>query len=174
MTTTIAQLIPVWHARIEPQSAYNPAPVFRAAPALLDSASDRLTSSSLRTGLEHLDYFQVRAYIEPSETGPRMWGFEHGYSAPHFVNLWRAEPMVKTLRRIEKGLRAHETRFGSIGVGDGVGYLAVIASIVKVERFVIEGDQPDGMWMSGVRYRDVDAGTLKSIISDRVERLDLH
>jgi hypothetical protein len=103
-----------------------------------------------------------------------MWGLQHGYTQPHFVDLWRAGLMAKTLRRIDKGLRAHEARFGSIAVGDGVGYLAVIANVLKVQRFVIEGTGEDRRWMSGVRHRLVDAGALKSIVADRIERLDLN
>lgn len=173
MTREASKLLPVWHTRIEPLSRYSPEPVFRASPALLDRASDHLTAIDNLAGHEHLRDFTVTASIEPSENGNQLWGYRHGYSEPYTVDLWRAETMVKTLRLVDRGIRAHEARFGCLGANNGVGYLAVIASVLKMQHFVIEGEDDDRTWMSGERYRLVDAAALKSIVSNRVERLSL-
>lgn len=173
MSDVPGDLLPVWHVRIEALSRYTTSPVLRASPALLDREHDRLTATGLRTDLEHLADLRVQAHIESTADGARWWGFDHGYAQPYFVDLARIEPMVKTLRRIATRLRTHQDRFGSLGGGDVVGYLAIVGAALGIEQYVIEGDRDGDRWMSGQRYRLVDAATLQSVLAARLQRLVL-
>jgi hypothetical protein len=100
---------------------------------------------------------RITAQFDHVATQPYGWRVE--YHNVYAVELARAEAMVKTLRKIERGLERLRAEFGY--PESFAAYVARVAKVLGVKQFGWRS--PDGgMFPNGTQYRWTDADGLAS------------
>lgn len=109
----------------------------------------------------YLTDFQVSAYLAASEE--RAWGYFHGYSTPYRVDRLVAEAVVRTLRKVDKGLAKATQHQGHVKGFDE--YLFRIAGILDAQTYYVRST-PEHLAVTGERFRRLAAPALQSWIAD--------
>ena len=109
----------------------------------------------------HLTDFQVSAYLSNDEE--RAWGYFHGYNTPYRVDRAVAEAMVRTLRKVDKGLNKATEHHGHIKDFDD--YLFRIAGILDAHTYYVRST-PERLAMTGEPFRWLDASGVQSWLAD--------
>lgn len=117
-------------------------------------------SASPTTG-PYLGDFRVSAYLSNDED--RAWGYFHGYSTPYHVDRVVAEAMVRTLRKVDKGLDKITQRQGHVNGFDD--YLFRIAEILDARTYYVRST-PERLAVTGERFRRLAALSMQSWIAD--------
>lgn len=82
--------------------------------------------------------FEVSAYLDRDNV--RAWGFTADFRDVHWVDLRRAQTMVRVLRKLGKGLEKLETEQGYV-VNDFGTYLFRVASVFGIQTFYIRNTE---------------------------------
>lgn len=104
---------------------------------------------------------EVTAYVD--RDNPHAWGFHHGY-APHHVELQRAEAMVRTLRKIAKGLDAATAEQGY--VADFATYVLRVAATLRIRVFHVRNSDRRRA-VTGRKFSTAQAIGVQSWIRDQ-------
>lgn len=105
--------------------------------------------------------FEVTAYVDRDNS--HAWGFHHGYAPPR-VELQRAEAMVRTLRKIAKGLEVATVEQGY--VNDFATYILRIAATLRIRAFHVRNDDRRRN-ASGEKFSTVQAIGVQTWIRDQ-------
>jgi hypothetical protein len=109
---------------------------------------------------------QCRVGHVSSDEPVSTWGYSH-YFEGHHIGLAQAEAIVKTLRRIGKGLDRAASEQGYLPEGAFHGYLLRVAAALRIKHIYVY-NSPQTADMTGDAFRLVDAPTLQWWIGDRV------
>ncbi|MFL6124265.1 hypothetical protein [Actinophytocola sp.] len=109
----------------------------------------------------YLTGFQVSAFLSASEE--RAWGYFQGYSTPYRVDRVVAEAMVRTLRKLDKGLDKATQHQGHVKGFDD--YLFRIAGILDTQTYYVRST-PERLAVTGERFRQLTAPAMQSWLAD--------
>lgn len=105
--------------------------------------------------------FRITAYLDSSEE--HAWGFSHGYQ-PYLVDLDRAETIVRTLRKIAKGLDKATTEQGH--VTNFADYLFRVAKILRIRSFYLRNSDRRRE-ITGQKFSRVDATSVQHWVREQ-------
>lgn len=115
--------------------------------------------------IRHLSDFTVRAFLTPS-TAAVPYGIRHCYT-PHELELDQAETIVKTLRRLRRGLDAIERNEGHLPQGDYAGYLIRIGRVLRLDTYHVR-NSPTERETTGQFWRPTDSAGLQTWVTERI------
>lgn len=119
-------------------------------------------------GAEFAD-FAVHGYVpQPNHDPEYVWGFGYSYLQPYRVETYRAEQMVKLLRRVDRGMEKLNSLRGWCGTGDFHAYALRVAEVLGITEFYVKNSER-GRQMSGQLFRHTDGSGVQSWISALVE-----
>lgn len=112
---------------------------------------------------------RITASHDLALTREESYGWRVEYRDLYSVNQRRAEAMVKTLRKIEKGLERLEAKWGSPDTW--AAYVIRVGDVLGVK---VYGHQQstEARSMTGEMYRWGDANTLRWQVTDRIAKFD--
>lgn len=113
------------------------------------------------TSKPYLTDFQISAYLSDDEE--RAWAYFHGYSTPYRVDRAVAEAMVRTLRKIDKGLDKATQHQGHVKGFDD--YLFRIAAILDTQTYYVPS-APERLAVTGEPFRQLSAPAIQSWLAD--------
>lgn len=105
--------------------------------------------------------FRITAFLDSSEE--HAWGFSHGYQ-PYLVDLDRAETIVRTLRKIAKGLDKATAERGH--VTDFADYLFRVAKILRIRSFYLRNSDRRRE-ITGQAFAQVDATSIQHWVREQ-------
>lgn len=108
--------------------------------------------------------FRITAFLDSSEE--HAWGFSHGYQ-PYLVDLDRAETIVRTLRKIAKGLDKATTEQGH--VTDFADYLFRVAKILRIRSFYLRNSDRRRE-ITGQMFSQVDAASVQHWVREQEQQ----
>jgi hypothetical protein len=118
------------------------------------------------TGAEYAD-FTVSCYLPKGDEDGAPYGFATDYRTPYNVELYRAELMVKLLRKVGKGLERLDSERGWLGGGDFAAYALRVAEVLGVRDFYVRNDDARGLTMSSV-FRSTDGAGVQMWVEHKV------
>jgi hypothetical protein len=103
------------------------------------------------------------------ETDEPAYAWATEYRDLYRLTLSEGEPMIKVLRKVQRGL---DKLTAELGWPDSLGaYIARVGKILGVERFGFYAPKGEPRWASGELIRWDNASHLNSNINDRIRAL---
>lgn len=115
--------------------------------------------------IRHLADFSVRAFLD-SSVAPVPYGIRHCYT-PTELELDQAETIVKTLRRLRRGLDAIQRAEGHLPDGDYAGYLIRIGRILRLDTYHVR-NTPQERETTGQFWKRTDTTGLQTWVTHRI------
>lgn len=114
---------------------------------------------------DHSEYADLEITAQADEHNILFYGASVEYRRPFTVGLERAEQMVRTLRKVDRGIRRRREQFGR--EESFAGYLTWVGAILKIRTFCWElGRGPEA-----THYHFSGAGGLESKLAAELEAL---
>jgi hypothetical protein len=114
--------------------------------------------------------FAVSAWLPHGHqaSGP-SFGCTADYLSPYRVELYRAELMVKLLRKVNKGLERLSSERGWVPDGDFAQYALRVAEILGVREFYVHNDAT-AQAMTGQKFRRTDGAGVQMWVEHKVRQ----
>lgn len=147
------------------KSDYSP-PVLSlsAAPVMLSNTGEVRNFSTVGFDADPLGDLHVSAQLDRVATNGQPYGFKVEYREAFSVDLRRADAMVKTLRKVERGLTRIQTELGYAETFPA--YLARVAKVLGIKQFGWRIGDRDGPLYEHNRYHWTDASGLSSYVDN--------
>lgn len=119
-------------------------------------------------GAEYAD-FAVHGYVpQPNHDPEYVWGWGFSYQQPYRVETYRAEQMLKLLRRVDRGMEKLLSERGWPTNGDFHAYALRVAEVLGIKEFRVKNNER-GRQISGEIFRRTDGSGVQSWIAAQVE-----
>lgn len=104
----------------------------------------------------HNDYadFRVVAWLDHEHEHP--WATKYGFQGHDVIELRQAEFMVKTLRKLQRGMDKADTEQGYLQDGNYSGHLFRVARILGIKTYYV-ASTPQQRAVTGQRWQREDA-----------------
>jgi hypothetical protein len=131
-----------------------------------DGGFRRTLGDRFEDGAEFAD-FEVSALVK-AEYG--VFGLSAEYRDVYSVDVFRAESMVKLLRKVNKGLERLNSERGWVDSNDFAGYALRVAEVLGVREFYVENGERESR-ISGQRERRTDGAGVQLWVQQRVREV---
>lgn len=145
------------------KSDYSP-PVLSlwAYPVMLANTGEIRNFSTVGFDADPLGDLHVSAQLDGGTANEQAYGFKVEYREAFSVDLARADAMLKTLRKVERGLERIRSELGY--AESYPAYLARVAKVLGIKQFGWRVGERDGSLYEQNRYHWTDASGLSSYI----------